>query len=135
MSEPDKSSLGRDAEWRTQDGEVAESRQASPEDDGRSDHRTMVLLTWALLLAGLFTFVAGIAAVIVAYAKRGDAGAPWRSHYDKAVQIFWIWLLLTLIGAPLTLVLVGYVVLAIAAIWTAAAGVVGLIRASENRPY
>lgn len=99
----------------------------------RSDERTMALLAWALMLAGIVTFIAGIAAVIVAYVRRGDADPLWRSHYDGVVRMFWIWLVLTLIGAPLTLLLVGYPILAIAAIWTAAVGIRGLFRASENR--
>lgn len=100
----------------------------------KDDDRTMALLAWALLLAGIVTGIAAVAAVIVAYVRRGSANDVWRSHFDGVVRMFWIWLILTLIGAPLTLVLIGYVLLAVAAIWTAAIGVRGLFRASENRP-
>jgi uncharacterized membrane protein len=48
--------------------------------------------------------------------------------------MFWIWLVLTCIGVPLTLILIGYVPLAVAAVWTAAVGVVGFIKVLESRP-
>ncbi|MEQ9126088.1 MAG: hypothetical protein RIM80_26385 [Alphaproteobacteria bacterium] len=95
----------------------------------------MAMLAWALLLAGVLTFFVGIVAAIVAYAKRGAAPPLWQGHYDAVIRMFWIWLLLTIVGTPLILLLgLGYLVLAVAAVWTAAVGVRGLIRASENRP-
>lgn len=92
------------------------------------------MLSWALLLAGLITFFGALAGVIVAYVKRGDAPPLWRAHYDGVIQMFWIWLILSIIGAPLVLLFgLGFIILAIATIWTAVVGVLGLIRASENR--
>ncbi len=98
------------------------------------EHRTMAMLAWALLLAGVVMFLPGLAAGIVAYVKRGGAPPLWRGHYDRIIRMFWIWLILVMIGTPLVLILIGYAVLAIAAIWTAVVGVVGLIRAAENKP-
>jgi len=120
---------GGDAEWR------AAGRPLRPSGDDGSEDRTMAMLAWALLLAGVLTFFVGIVAAIVAYAKRGAAPPLWQGHYDAVIRMFWIWLLLTIVGTPLILLLgLGYLVLAVAAIWTAAVGVRGLIRASENRP-
>lgn len=120
---------GGDAEWR------AAGRPPRPSGDDGSEERTMAMLAWALLLAGVLTFFVGIVAAIVAYAKRGAAPPLWRGHYDAVIRMFWIWLLLTIVGTPLILLLgLGYLVLAVAAVWTAAVGVRGLIRASENRP-
>ena len=128
MRLPTLNDAAQDADWRPT------GEPPPPNRDGKDDHRTMALLAWALLLAGVITFVAGPVAAIVAYAKRRDAPLLWRGHYDAVIRMFWIWLLLTVAGTPLMLVLVGYPILAIAAIWTAAIGVRGLIRASENRP-
>lgn len=133
MSNPNEPARpGPDAEWRAT-GDAAPASRADGAHD--RDDRTMVLLAWALLLAGIVTFFAGLAAVVVAYVKRGDASDLWRSHYDGVVRMFWIWLLLTIVGTPLILLFgLGYLVLAVAAIWTAVVGVSGLFRASENRP-
>ena len=98
------------------------------------DERMVVLLAWGFLLAGIFTFVFGIVAVVIAYAKRGAAPPLWQSHYSAVIRMFWIWFVLTCIGVPLTLILIGYIPLAIAAVCTAAVGVVGFIKASERRP-
>lgn len=98
------------------------------------DYRTLALLAWVLLLAGLFTFIGGVAAVVVAYVKRSDAPPLWQSHFSAIIRMFWIWLALTIIGAPLILLFgLGYLVMGAATIWTAAVGVLGLLRASENR--
>lgn len=118
-----------DAAWRPDD-----PAPRPPNGADSNDERTMAMLAWALLLAGVVTFVAGVVAVIVAYARRGNAPEPWRGHYGAVIRMFWIWLLLLVIGTPLTLIVVGYAVLAIATIWTAVVGVRGLFRASENKP-
>jgi|GEM_PF-1692815 len=120
-----------DAEWRTQNSDA----NSGAETAGGQDQRTMALLGWALMLAGVVTFFAAVAAVIVAYVNRGNAPQPWRSHFDKIIGSFWIWLILNILGAPLILLFgLGYVVLAIAAIWLAVVGVVNLFRAADNRP-
>ena len=106
----------------------------SPAPVADNDERMVVLLAWGFLLAGIFTFVFGIVAVVIAYAKRSAAPPLWQSHYSAVIRMFWIWLVLTCIGVPLTLILIGYIPLAIAAVWTAAVGVVGFIKALESRP-
>lgn len=118
-----------DAAWRPDD-------RAPPPPDGQdsNDERTMAMLAWALLLAGVVTFIAGVVAVIIAYARRGGAPDLWRGHYGAVIKMFWIWLLLLVIGTPLTLIVIGYAVLAVATIWTAVVGVRGLFRAAENKP-
>jgi hypothetical protein len=83
----------------------------------------VVLLSWGFLLACIFTFLFGIVAVVIACAKR-----------SAVIQLFWIRLVLTCTGVRLTLILIGYIPLAVAAIWTAAFGVVGFIKAPESRP-
>ncbi|MGZ0189121.1 MAG: hypothetical protein ACKVH0_14145 [Alphaproteobacteria bacterium] len=48
--------------------------------------------------------------------------------------MFWIWVILSIIGVPLILLFgLGFLVLAVATIWTAVVGVLGLIRAAENK--
>jgi uncharacterized membrane protein len=98
------------------------------------DYRTMAMIAWALLLAGLVKGFAGIAAVIVAYIKRDEAPPLWQSHYNATIRMFWIWAILSIIGGPLILLFgLGFIVLAVATIWTAVVGVLGLVPAAENR--
>ncbi len=133
MSEQDRIAASTDASYRPTEPGAPPGCAARP-DDG-DEYRTMALVAWALLLAGLVTFIAGVAAVVVAYVKRGDAPTPWRSHYDATIRMFWIWFLLTLIGTPLIWLFgLGFIVLAVATVWTAVVGVGGLMRAAENRP-
>ena len=116
---------GGDQNWRTPPPQAAA---------GHDDDRMVVLLAWGFLLAGIFTLIFGLVAAVIAYMKCSSAPPVWQSHYNAVIRMFWIWFVLTIIGVPLTLVLVGYVPLAIAAIWTAAVGVVGFIKALESRP-
>lgn len=128
MTTPTHADGQNDAKW--DPGELRRSAPGPKSDE----HRTMAMLAWALLLAGVVAFLPGLAAGIVAYVKRDGAPALWRGHYDRIIRMFWIWLILVMIGTPLVLILVGYAVLAVAAIWTAVVGVIGLIRAIENKP-
>lgn len=131
-----------DAEWRADNtsradgGGNAQPPNAAPDgDQSAEDHRTMVMLSWALLIAGVITGFAALAAVIVAYVKRGGSPNLWRGHYDRVIRTFWIWVVLSIIGAPLILLFgLGFLILAAAAIYTVAVGVVGLSRAAESRP-
>ena len=124
-----------DAEWRPDMGDDQTPNGPTKSVTSGEDHRTMAMLAWALLVAGVVTGIAALAGVLVAYVKRGDAPTLWRGHYDGVVRMFWIWLLLTIVGTPLILLFgLGYLILAVAAVWTAVVGVVGLFRASENRP-
>ena len=103
-----------------------------------NEARTMAMAAWALLLAGVVTFLPGLVAGIVVYAKRGSASQLWRGHFDAVIRMFWIWFWLTLIATVLIWTLIGIVVgwplLAVAIVWTAAVGVRGLVRAIESRP-
>lgn len=131
----DKQRIEGDAEWRSETVESTMRHEAATTANSAEDHRTMAMLAWALLAAGVVTGIAAFAAVLVAYVKRGDASPLWRGHYNGVVRMFWIWLLLTIVGTPLILLFgLGYLILAVAAIWTAVVSVVGLIRASENKP-
>jgi len=131
----DKHRVEGDAEWRHDMTEDTLEGDATTTARTREDHRTMAMLAWALLVAGVVTGIAAFAAVLVAYVKRDDAPELWRGHYDGVVRMFWIWLLLTVVGTPLILLFgLGYLFLATAAIWTAVVGVVGLFRASETKP-
>ena len=74
------------------------------------DSRTMALAAWVLLLAGVVTFLPGIIAAIIAYAKRGNAPEPWRGHFDAVIRMFWIWFWLTVIATVLIWTIIGVLI-------------------------
>jgi uncharacterized membrane protein len=73
--------------------------------------------------------------VIVNYVKLDDARGTWlESHFRWQIRTFWWGLLWGVIGSVLLLILVGWLVLAVAGIWIIYRIVKGAMYLSENRP-
>jgi uncharacterized membrane protein len=97
--------------------------------------RTWAIVVWVLYLLAFVTFVSLIIGVIIAYVKRdGLAGTPYESHMVSAIRTFWISLIVGIIGALLTVVGVGFVILVLLALWQLFRSVRGLIRAIDGQP-
>ena len=53
--------------------------------------RIAILIVYGLYLLALVNGITGIAGVVLAYIKRGDArGTVYDSHYSNAIATFWI---------------------------------------------
>ena len=91
-------------------------------------------MVYALLAAGFFVGITWIVAVIIDYVKRDDAKGTWlESHYRWQIRTFWFGLLWGVIGGLLSLILIGFIVLAADAIWIIYRIVKGWLRLSERR--
>jgi uncharacterized membrane protein len=63
----------------------------APEKTDESSLRSAALVCYGLLLAACVTGITAIAAVILAYIKRSDAGGTvWRSHFRNTIIVFWV---------------------------------------------
>jgi uncharacterized membrane protein len=72
--------------------------------------------------------------VIIDYVKRDDARGTWlESHFRWQIRTFWWSLLWAVIGGILAFILVGFAILAIAAIWMIYRIVKGWLRLAERR--
>ena len=103
-----------------------------------SDERAIVLVVYGLYLFALLSCgLAGIAGVIVAYIKRGEAiGTLWESHYDNQINVFWGWFALMVAGiVTLPLFGLGLIVIAVAFVWFLYRTIKGLLRALESKFY
>jgi uncharacterized membrane protein len=97
--------------------------------------KTVATVVYALQALGFFNGITWIAAVVLDYVKKDDAAGTWlESHFRWQIRTFWFGLLWGVIGGLLTLVLVGFVVLFIDAVWIIYRIVKGWLRLSENRP-
>jgi len=75
-------------------------------------------LVYGLQAVSLFTGVPMLVGVIVNYLTRGQVRGTWLdSHYGWQIRTFWYSLLWTVLGSVTAVILVGYVVLAIAYLW------------------
>ena len=97
-------------------------------------------LIYFLYLVGLVTGgLTLIVAVVIAYMTRDDAADWLQSHYSLIIRTFWIGMLFVLsawllmfIGALLTVVLVGYIIIPLAALLGLLAAVWLIIRCAKG---
>lgn len=93
------------------------------------------LIIYVLYLLGFVVGITPLIGLVMAYVYRGDA-APWQeSHYTLQIRTFWIGLLIGVIGAVLAVVLIGWVILVILAIWYLVRCIKGIKLASNEEPY
>ena len=116
---------------------------------GGAEDRTMPAVVYALYLLGIVNGLTVLIGLILAYANRGGAGALARSHYTFLIRTCWLWLawaliggLLILVGAPLSLILVGlpifglgWLILGLIHLWFAMRAIVGVIHLARDEPY
>jgi uncharacterized membrane protein len=101
-----------------------------------ADQKTLVVVTYVLMILGVINGLTALIAVIIAHLKRsGSAGTIWQGHYDNVILAFWVGLVVFVVGWILMWVLVGFIVLGVLAIWYLYRTIRGLILASEARPY
>jgi uncharacterized membrane protein len=103
----------------------------------QSDTRTLAIIVYGLYIASVLTCgLAGIAGVILAYVKRDEArGTLWGTHFENAIQTFWAWALLMLLGIVTSWFLIGFVVMGAAFVYFLYRTIKGLVAAVESRPY
>jgi len=102
-----------------------------------TDARTLVIIVYGLYLGALFCGgISGLIGVVLAYIKRDESqGTIWHSHYENAIQAFWIWLGLFVLGIVTSWFLIGFAVMAVAFLYFIYRTVKGLIAAIDSKPY
>ena len=93
-----------------------------------------LILIYVLYLLSLIFGVTAIVGLVFAYMSRGKAGGWVDSHYTWAIRTFWIGLLYSLICAVLAIVIIGYLLMVLVAIWAIVRAVMGLQKASSEEP-
>ncbi len=91
--------------------QAAEGVQDIPATEGTAK------IVYILYLVGIVFGITGIIGVIMAYINKGDAPEWLESHYRFQIRTFWIGGLYLLIGAILSLIIIGYFVLLFWVVW------------------
>lgn len=120
---------------------------------GATEDKTMPAVCYALYLLAFATGITAVVGLIIAYSQQSTAGPAMRTHYTFLIRTFWIGLLLAIvagiaggvlfaIGAVLTVILIGFPIMAlaglvwaVAAIWFGVRCVVGLVYLSRGEAY
>ena len=97
--------------------------------------KTVATVVYALQAAGFFVGITWIAAIVIDYVKKDEAAGTWlESHYRWQIRTFWWGLLWAVIGGITALVVIGFVILFVDAVWIIYRIAKGWLYLSENRP-
>ncbi len=106
------------------------------ETDRERSIRTLTHVLYALYAVHWITGgVSGLVAIIIGYLKRPDAaGTPYAVHFQWQIRTFWMGLVGYLIGGLLTVVAIGFPILAAVSIWMLYRIVKGWLFLYEDKP-
>ena len=107
---------------------------ANNENDEAAALKNATILVYVLYLANFVVPFLSIVGVIIAYARKDQAPAGPRTHFIYQIRTFWLSLLYALIVGLLCFVFIGFLLIPVLALWVGARSIVGLMRASEDRP-
>jgi uncharacterized membrane protein len=98
--------------------------------------KNVTMVVYALMALGHLTGgLTALVAIVVNYVKRDDVrGTLYENHFDWQIRTFWWGLLWALIGMALAIVMVGFVVLFVAWVWTIYRVVKGWLKLTEGQP-
>jgi uncharacterized membrane protein len=109
--------------------------------DSQSAPETLVTVTttvYILLAVGFLippVFLAAIIGVVINYVKRDDArGTFLESHFRWQIRTFWFGLLWMILGFLTWIILIGYVIHAVAWIWIAYRVIKGWLDLTNHKP-
>jgi len=121
---------------------------------GTTEDRTMPAVVYALYLLAFATGgLTAIVGIIIAHVQQGVAGPVMRSHYTFLIRTFWLGLVLAVLGgvvggilfglgALLTVILIGFPIMALAgliwaaaAVWFAVRCIVGVVYLARGEAY
>ena len=101
----------------------------------KSEVKNYVFIAYVTYAVGLLILFTPVVGVIMAYVKRDEAqGSIYASHIDYLIKTFWVSLVGTVLGTFTTLILIGWLILLVTAIWFIYRVVIGLIKLNEDKP-
>lgn len=108
-----------------------ESYPPSDHNGSRNGDVTMPLVIYILYLASLFGGITSIIGVIIAYIYQGKSPKWISEHYRYQIRTFWIGFLYGIIAMVLVVIIIGYLLFILLAIWLIIRSVKG-IQALQN---
>ena len=107
----------------------------SKKSTGGTDLRQYTMIIYILYMAAILVGITSIVGVIMAYVKRADfAGTEYEDHITYLIRTFWISLIGYLIGAVLSIVGIGIIIIIAVGIWYIYRSIAGFIKFNDNKP-
>lgn len=110
-----------------------------PEDPStrrRDPNRNLAVAVYILQALSFFLGgITGLAGIIINYVKLDDVRGTWiEPHFHWQIRTFWIALLWTVIGVITTVIVVGWLILLVMAIWVIYRVVKGALALNDGKP-
>lgn len=74
-------------------------------------------LIYILFLANIIVPFLGLIGVVMAYVNKADAPEWLQSHYQFQIRTFWIGLLYVMVGAILSVIIIGWFIILFTVVW------------------
>ncbi|HLV28784.1 MAG TPA: hypothetical protein VKY60_06650 [Burkholderiaceae bacterium] len=116
--------------------EIIEAQVIQPADnEALKSMRTYSMIVYGLYTLGLFLGgLPTLVGLIMAYVKRNDfTGTIYREHMGLLIRTFWYSLLFSFIGAILTWLYIGFVILFAVGVWYVYRLVRGFVRMHDGK--
>jgi len=97
--------------------------------------RNLLLITYVLYGLSLINGLTAVAGVIIAHIKVNEVTDTFlQSHYRWLIRTFWIGLIAGVISAVLTIIFIGFLLMAVVFLWYIYRLVKGFLRFNDNKP-
>jgi uncharacterized membrane protein len=100
-----------------------------------NDNASMAKLVYLLYIAGILIGLTGIIGVVIAYVNANESAEWQKSHFQFQIRTFWIGLIYIVVGAVLSLILVGYLVFLFWIVWLIIRCVKGFQLVDKKLPH
>jgi uncharacterized membrane protein len=97
-------------------------------------NKSNVQLIYILYLLAFVTGITAIVGLIMAYVSKDEAPEWLKTHYIFMIRTFWIGMLYSVVGAVLSVVVIGVFIWLFALVWWAVRCIQGLNLLGKNQP-
>jgi len=108
------------------------NRQVGPSGGFDFNQPTIISLCF---LASFVTGITGLVGIVLAHVWQGESKDGWSaSHFSYLIRTFWFGFLGFLIAGVLSVVLIGFLLMPLIAVWVGVRSVLSLIKAQRQEP-
>ena len=109
-----------------------DNREVGPSGGFDFNQPTVISLCY---LASFFTGITGLVGIVLAHVWQGDNQEPWAaSHFSYLIRTFWFGFIGFFVAGILSIVLIGFLLMPVVAIWVGVRSVLSLVKAQKKEP-
>jgi uncharacterized membrane protein len=94
----------------------------------------IALIIYILYFLGYFTVITAPIGVVMAHIQLETADPMLATHYRFQIRTFWIGLFYIVVGSVLSLIVIGFLILAWWFVWSLIRSIKGVLALNERRP-